>query len=121
MNEELSKKIIEWLDGLKDLGTSEIPSFVQEAAKYGFYQNLATTIILFIMQLILGSICIYCFYKINTTVFEKYSDGKFMYGLVGTLTGVFAFLICLGHIENITCMIKCKFAPRLYVIERFME
>ena len=76
MNDELTKKLIEWIENLGNLAGDELPGFVQEIATYGFYSSIIGSIAFFIIAGILGSIAYFCLTKNDD------SDGKVIGGNV---------------------------------------
>ena len=49
MKEEFYGKMIEWIENIGNLASSEIPEFVREVATYGFYGNLFESVIWIIL------------------------------------------------------------------------
>lgn len=131
MKEEFYGKMIEWIENIGNLASSEIPEFVREVATYGFYGNLFESVI-WIILLSVGiearrrlRNCMQVVQKENAELrkdkisfrSERDTDG-YMIGMAVICLVCFAFVI--GFCNCVENCIKAKVSPKLYVIERFL-
>jgi hypothetical protein len=112
MKDELSSKIVEWIENIGNLDSNEVPEFLREVSTYGFYSNLFLGFILFMLAVALFFFLIFSFKSI------KNSADRF-----GAIMGI---SICItfagyGFCEKTSECIKAKVSPKLYVIERFIK
>ena len=136
--EELYSKLVKWLENISELASSEIPSFIKEAATYGFFNSLIMILIFLTLTLITFylSIVFYRNNRVNIKKLEDYIKTKEFYQLPPEevlyktsifelriaicifLVGLFFLFVTISSINN--CL-KAAYAPRLYVIERFIK
>lgn len=107
MNEELTKKLIEWIENLGNIAGDELPSFVQEIAAYGVGSSLICAAVFFIIFVSLLTVSIMCFkHKKDDLV----GLGAFLF-----FVSIFPFAFMFWGINE---SIKATYAPRLYAIEQ---
>lgn len=114
MNDEISKKIIEWIEQLKDFASNEIPPFVQEVANYGFFENLWMS---FGYLTLMGLGLFLIMFGISDS--KKNAEFGARRIVIGAIL-ILVFGLCLIF-DSVPSMIKAKCAPKLYVIERFIK
>ncbi|MDE1970978.1 MAG: hypothetical protein KGI50_05385 [Patescibacteria group bacterium] len=123
MKDEFLKQLLDWMQNIGNVVGEELPLFIQEAADYGFWSSLMFSIVcLFICVLSLS----FFFYLLKKDKKLRYKDKKLRYPeqspafLYFIAAAVFIiFNICF--FSEINDCIKAKFAPKLYVIERFLK
>lgn len=114
----MNEKIVEWLESSTALIKDEIPSFIQEAALYGFWFNLVLVIIFISIVIFLYFLSKSCKEEIRK---EKNEDAK------DSLMNVIYFCIIAGisflfiALIPLTKATKALIFPRLYVVERVLR
>lgn len=98
MAKNLKKKKVEFIEemlqevkNLKDLAKEEMPIVVKEyilTNKVQAFVGLAISIVLL-------SLAGFSLFQLLTTEFERFSDAKFGYSLMGSISGVMGFVISL--------------------------
>lgn len=119
MTNEISEKIVKWVENIGNIMSDELPLFVKEVAAYGFWGSLIE-IVVCIIALIGLCLCLkYCVDK------NEREEGRGEYGvgwIVGAIVcGLLVFACAMTILIDIAEMTKAKCAPKLYVIERFMK
>lgn len=123
MDNELTKKVIEWVETssqkISDFATSEIPPFINEYLNWKFWE--AGIGCVFWMVPWLMALYFICRVRYFFNLADKYSKSSegftgFIFIIVGVLsipTIIFAF-----PKEEIKDMIQIKIAPKVYLIEK---
>ena len=117
MKQEITEKIIEWLENIGNLASNEIPMFVKEAAEYGFYSGLIRSI--FLLVCIFLSVFACCFLYKKTKKITPNEMNSHIW-LAFFIFIAIAVACSFGMMECFCECIKAKVSPRLYVIERFL-
>ena len=112
MKDEVYRKIIEWIENISLSLGEEIPQFVQEVANYGVYRNLSIICVLFLL-FISGLYFVRFFYK-------KIKDNE-CYVIPVCMIIFVLITVFLLIVVSIDGFMKAKYAPRLYVIEKFFN
>ena len=117
MNDEITKKLIEWVESIGNLAAEELPLFAQEVASYGFYSEMVLSIVF----LVLGVVSSIVLYKCVRTMAREDLDAPDIcfFGILGSALAV--ILLIPAMVVSANAMIKAKICPKLYVIERITK
>ena len=123
MTEQLTSKLIEWVETLSLYASEELPVFVQEVVSYGiiknamsaFFSAVAISVLCYLFYHFYGAWCAAEALKPNDERFWRNPyDGLPFLGVFPAfaLCGLSAYFVdCLGS------MIKALLAPKLFVID----
>lgn len=123
MSDQLTTKLIEWVETLSLYASEELPTFVTEVVRYGIVRNAVSA---FFSAIAISVLC-YLFYYFYTVWCAaealKPSDERFWRNPYDGLPmlGVFPGFILVGlsiyFVECLGCLIKAWLAPKLFVID----
>jgi hypothetical protein len=109
---ELDQKLIEWVEGLKNLASEEIPPFVQEVARYGFISNCVYAAAFFAL-LIAGIVLL-------VISVRRYEDMNAWF--IGNLCAAAMCLIgFIAGVDSIANAVKARIAPKWFVLENLLK
>lgn len=113
MNQDITAKILDWLQNLGNLAAEELPVFVRETAMYGACSNLIIIVIL--------SYVLFCALRLSKKIYLEEPKCDEQINAQGTMLIFSYFAIALLFIficVKVDTATKAIFAPRLYVIEK---
>ena len=123
MKEDITSKIIEWVENVANLASSELPDFIREVCTYGFYSNLFEAVVWLILCVVGAKVSLHlykAYLNKKKNPVDKWDDGfNFIAGTVIFSIVTLLFLMGFGYCTQ-EC-IKAKVSPKLYVIERFIK
>lgn len=128
MNDQLSNKVIEWVESLTIMAGKEIPEFVQEVAAYGIVKSVMGVVLSVIGLVLIGWLSWVVFAKwelanltkpeINPVYWDNpYSNFMFLSPAVG-FVALFLCAACVTYVEG---GLKAYYSPKLYFLEQFQK
>lgn len=123
MNDQLTTKLIEWVETLSLYASEELPTFVTEVVRYGIVRNAVSAFFSAI------GICVLCylfwyFYEVwKEAEALKPNDGRFWRNPYDGLPilGILPFFILVSlsvyFVDCLGCLAKAWLAPKLFVID----
>lgn len=113
MNEELIKKIIEYMESSKDFIVEQAPDIIQQMLKYETFNNIFGLIIAVIILFV--SIGVFIYGKYSNKTDKIYFN---VYNYVSIWLFIAAFAISAFAINN---LVKIKISPKYFVIEKLKD
>ena len=112
MNEEITKKVLEWLDSAASFAASEIPEFASEILRWG----MASSIIYMFFELVAIITIIYLIKKFITKLHDEVDVIALF--VIGAITTIILSLCFVGELQAV---FKIIFAPRLYILDMVIK
>lgn len=120
MKEDVQLWVMAWLQELIDGVSGELPSFLEEVVRFGFWVSVFESVVFFGIFLVLGLWAVKFYSKIPE------SENSFEIPLIWRRL-IFSILAGLGLLFFLFCSVNCFekamkacMAPRVYVLDKYV-
>ncbi len=118
MNEEITKRLLEYLDGTKDFLLEQSPQVLKEMMRYKTISAILNIFLCFSIICVCLGVFLYCFKSSDRS---KYGDREF-WQIAGMFTPIFVGAVLFVQLCcNIDELIKIKVAPKYYIIKELLN
>ena len=116
MESEVTKKIIEYIDGTKDFLLENAPSFIQEVVAYGRAKSI---LILGLCPLVFILSLLICWNSSKNIKVDRYdmAEGSTKYLISCIASGILAFIVFIIFCSAAEPSLMSWFAPKLYILK----
>jgi hypothetical protein len=118
MEEEIKKKLLEYLDKTGDFVLEQSPEVMQQALRYHHISATLTFFFCLFSIIILSSIAYNCFFY---PTLDKYGCRE-----VGSVLGcviplIFIWISCLGIFSSVDTLLKVLCSPKYFLLQLIMN
>ncbi len=118
MNEELIKKLIEYLEKTETFVYEQAPDLAQQILSYKLIESGIEGFVCAIICIIAVTIAFNTYSNPSYDKYDMISTAAFIKGFVSALVSVITFLI---SVESFCRMIKITYAPKLFLLEYLVK
>lgn len=114
MNEEITKKLIEYIQMTEKFVYEQAPEIIRELLIYKYYSNLFGMIIYILLFCFFAYVFIYKYFN------PEYDDSQYITSrslMTSLISGIICIILFVSLIICFESFMQIKYAPKLYILE----
>lgn len=113
MKEEITQKILSYIEGTKDFVLEQLPDVIQQALKY---EKICAILWIALLSVFIPCLIIFACYSYKHPVIDKYGSLDTFSCVKIVLPCFFLIPSVIGYFGNIFTLLKICIAPKYYLI-----
>lgn len=114
MDEEIKKKLLEYMDKTGDFVLEHCPEVMQQALRYHYISSIVTFSLCLFSIIILSFIAYNCFFYPKL---DKYGTMELSSLLGCVMPSIFLWMCFIGILTSANTLIKITFAPKYFLLQ----
>lgn len=118
MKEEITQKILSYIDGTKDFVLAELPEVIQQALKY---EKISAIFWVVLLSIFIPFLITFAYYSYKHPILTKYDNWEAISCIKVVIPCFLLIPATVGYIANILDLIKICVAPKYYLISFILK